>query len=71
MANNRKTPGSGKPRALENVASQADTFSLAPQLSEIQQRYLLQRFALSPAYASILAPHVYGTSETWRATPWA
>lgn len=66
MAQNNRTPAGANGRGSGNgVASQADTFQIAPEPHEIQMRHLARRYGLSPAIAAALATHAYGVCEGW------
>lgn len=65
MARNSRTPGGGTPRALENVASQADeTRDTAPHHT-LQAERIGRSFKFSPEVAAVLASLAFDVPEHW------
>lgn len=65
MPQNVKTPAREGEGFGRDVASQADTSSIASSLLEIQMRRLRARYGLSLAHAAVVAEQAFAVPETW------
>ena len=65
MSQNVKTPAGQGEGFGSDVASQADIYSIAPSLLEIQMQRLRARYGLSLAHAAVVAEQAYAVPETW------
>ena len=66
MTQNKRTPGAGTPRALEDVASQADTSRDIAAAAFLQASRPAQRYGFTPAVAAVIAGHAFGQPENGR-----
>ena len=66
MAQNKRTPGAGTPKALEDVALRADTLPVALSFLQSQIRRIQVQYGLSYERAAVEAGHCYGVADDWR-----